>query len=129
MDVTVNRDGNMHIAIINSADVLIASADDALDLMATVAHEYGCGAVVINKEAISELFFDLKTGLAGEVLLKFTNYRFKAAIVGDFDSYPSPSLRAFISESNRGDQFFFLSTEEKAIARFHALSGTGGNDP
>ncbi|MEW6552689.1 MAG: DUF4180 domain-containing protein [Actinomycetota bacterium] len=125
MDVSVNRDGTPHIAIIHSADILIADVDDALDLMATVAHEHGCDAMVISKSAITERFFDLKTGLAGEILRKFTNYRFKVAIIGDFEVYSSPSLRGFLRESNQGNQLFFLPTEESAIARFHAL-GTNG---
>lgn len=55
-------------------------------------------------------------------MLKFSNYHFKLAVIGDFDVYSSPSLRAFIRESNRGDQFFFMPTEECAIARVKALS-------
>jgi hypothetical protein len=125
MDITVNRDGNTHIAVIRSSEILITDVDDALDLMATVAHEHGCDAMVINKQAITELFFDLKTGLAGEILRKFTNYRFRVAIIGDFNVYSSPSLRGFIRESNEGTQFFFLTTEESAIARFQALSANG----
>jgi len=38
----------------------------------------------LNKSAICDDFFDLSTGLAGEILQKFVNYHVKIAIVGDF---------------------------------------------
>lgn len=46
-----------------------------------------------------------------------TNYRLRLAIVGDFTSVNSNSLRAFIAESNRGTQNFFVATEEEAIKK------------
>lgn len=127
MDITSRRVGSAQVAFVRSHEILVSDVDDALDLMATVSHEYGCDVMVINKSAITESFFDLKTGLAGEILRKFTNYRFKVAFIGDFEVYSTPSMRAFIRESNKGDQFFFLPTEESAIARLHAIYGSADN--
>jgi hypothetical protein len=121
MDVTINKDGSMNVAIINSSEILISDTDDALDLMVTIRNEYNCDTMIINKSAITERFFDLKTGIAGEILLKFSNYHFKVAIIGDFEIYTSNSMRGFIRESNKGNQFFFLPSEESALAKFHGL--------
>ena len=62
-------------------------------------------------------FFVLSTGVAGEILQKFINYRFKAAIYGDYTGYTSKPLQDFIRESNRGRDFFFVSTQEAALQK------------
>jgi hypothetical protein len=72
------------IAVIYSEVPLITNAQSALDLMATVYYEHKVTSMVISKEAISEGFFVLSTGFAGDVVQKFVNYHFRVAIVGDF---------------------------------------------
>ena len=121
MDVSINEDGSTRIAVVRSSETIISDADDALDLMATVRNTYGCDAMVIDRAAITERFFDLKTGVAGEILRKFTTYHFKVAIVGEFGDSGDRNLEAFIREGNRGNQFFFLPTEESAIERLCKL--------
>lgn len=120
MDVTVYEGGDFNIAVIESAGTLIADAQDALDLMMEVRSVHGCDAIVVGRSAIIESFFDLGSGVAGEILLKFTNYRFRMAVIGDFEHDGSESLGDFIRESNRGNQFFFLPTQEAAINRLRS---------
>ena len=98
---------------------MINEPQDALDLMATIMHLHDCNKLVISESSITKSFFDLKTGIAGETLQKFSNYQTKLAIVGDFSNYNSKSLRDLIFESNKGSQVFFLSNEEEAIERLH----------
>jgi len=62
-------------------------------------------------------FFDLKTGFAGEILQKFSNYKVKLAIIGDFSSFTSKSLRDFILESNKHGHINFVSTIDEARVR------------
>ena len=119
MKVKINEKENSKVAVIESSDILINEPQDALDLMATITHLHDCNKIVISKAPITESFFDLKTGIAGEILQKFSNYQMKLAIVGDFSNYNSKSLRDFIFESNKGSQVFFLSSEEEAIERLH----------
>lgn len=93
------------------------TVQDALDSMVTAAYD-GCIGMIVPKECLPEEFFKLKTGFAGEVLQKFTNYKMKIAVTGDFSSYSSQSLRDFIYESNKGRQVFFKATEAEGIAAF-----------
>lgn len=58
--------------------------------------------------------------MAGEILQKFSNYRVRLAIVGDFTSYSGKSIRDFIYESNKKGQINFVSTTEEAL---NVLSG------
>jgi hypothetical protein len=62
-------------------------------------------------------FFDLKTGMAGTILQKFSNYQMKLAIIGDFDKFNSHALNAFIVECNRGRHIFFVSDFDSAVKK------------
>jgi len=108
---------NQLIVHINSEDILITDAQSALDLMMNVKYETGCSRLVLHKSAISEEFFRLSSGMAGEVLQKFINYHMKLAVIGDFSRYTSKPLHDFIYESNRGRDIFFVDNMERAVEK------------
>ncbi|MHC1682636.1 MAG: DUF4180 domain-containing protein [Clostridiaceae bacterium] len=117
MKITKIKNNDVEIAIVNSNEILITDVQSALDLIATVSYETRCDYMILNKSAVCEEFFNLRTRLAGEILQKFINYNMKIAIVGDFSVYTSKSLKDFIYESNKGNAIFFMSNEEKAIEK------------
>lgn len=121
MEINKIVEGGHDIALVRSQELLITDVQSALDLMATVRYETDCDRIIINKSAICEEFFDLKTKLAGEILQKFINYYVKIAIIGDFSIYSSKSLKDFIYESNNGKNIFFLSNEEQAVEKFKVI--------
>lgn len=96
-------------------DEPIADAGTALDAAMSAKYETGCDRLIFDKAALAEPFFILSSGLAGEILQKFVNYRLKVAIVGDYSQYTSKPLHDFIRESNRGRDVFFVSTIEDAV--------------
>ena len=81
----------------------------------TAKYDAGTKNIVIYKKLIVEDFFILSTGLAGEILQKYTNYGGRIAIYGDYSRYTSKPLKDFIYESNKGKSVFFVSTKEEAI--------------
>ncbi len=107
------------IAEPDTKQMVIDEPQDALDLMANASYQ-GAGSVILYETSLNPAFFDLRSGLAGEVMLKFTNYRMKLAVIGEFKKYQSKSLQAFIAESNRGNQFYFVPDRETAIAKLTA---------
>ncbi len=117
MKIKIIKENGVDLAFVMSNEVLITDVQSALDLMATVSYESGCNRIIINKQAVCDEFFDLKTRLAGEILQKFMNYQTKIAIIGDFSIYSSKSLKDFMYESNNGRDIFFLSDEDQAIDR------------
>lgn len=119
MKMTVDQQGESRVAIIESDEIVIANVQDALDLMATVSYHEDCYKMLIRKSNINEDFFELKTKLAGDILQKYTNYKVKLAIVGDFDGYDSKSLKDFIYESNNGKQVFFAKDIPSALQSLH----------
>jgi len=86
-----------------------------------VAHALGEQADLICLPAsrLADGFFDLRTGVAGEYAQKFVNYRLRVAVVGDISDHleRSEALRAFVAESNRGRQLWFLSTQTEVDDR------------
>jgi len=113
MDIQITEENGTNFALINSDDIVIRDAQDALDLLANCSYQ-GASKMIIHKEHITPQFFDLKTGLAGDVLQKFSNYGTQLAIVGDFSGYTSKSLKDFIYESNKGRRIVFVGTVEEA---------------
>lgn len=101
----------MSTFILDSSGPFIATERDATDL---IGEAFGQGAdlVVIPAERLSPEFFRLASGLAGNVLQKFTNYRMRVAIVGDITAFTAKSapLRDFVRESNRRGEVRFLES-------------------
>ncbi len=119
MNIQSHKINEEEIAEVISDNVIIQNAEDALDLMGTVYYQ-GFDKVIIHKKNITADFFDLKNKMAGEILQKFSNYRIRLAIVGDFSKLTSKSLNDFIYESNKGKQVNFVPDVDEAL---RALSG------
>lgn len=58
--------------------ISIASAEDLRDAISAGMER---GGLLIDEQDLGPDFFDLRTGLAGEVFQKFTNYRVRLALV------------------------------------------------
>ncbi|MBT1704416.1 DUF4180 domain-containing protein [Chryseosolibacter indicus] len=107
------------VAIVEIADktLVIRDAQQFLDVVFNLPSD----TIVLYKENFDEGFFNLRTGIAGEILQKAATYRRRLAIVGDFTIYESKSLRDFIYESNKGNSIVFVNTPEEALRRFSSV--------
>ena len=119
MEIKTHEINHLRIAEVISDGIIISSAQDGLDLLGTLYFD-GFDKIVLHEKNITPGFFMLKTGLAGEILQKFSNYRMGLAIVGDFSIYHSGSMKSFMSESNRLGQINFVSSFPEAIDVFTA---------
>jgi pyruvate/2-oxoacid:ferredoxin oxidoreductase alpha subunit len=97
----------------------IASTQDALDVIGAAFSRADVVAVPVRR--LDDQFFALRTGLAGEVMQKFTNYRLRLVVVGDISALvaDSPALRDLVFESNRGRQVWFVADLDELDARLH----------
>ena len=116
MNIEIHQIGEIKIAEVVSTDLLITNAEDGLQLLVDLYYQ-GFDKIILYEENIKNDFFDLKTGLAGEILQKFSNFRVQLAIVGDFNKYPGKSIRDFIFESNKGRLINFLPSVIEAKER------------
>ena len=116
MRIELHEVNNIRIAEVITDEVVLKTAGDGLDLLGNVYYQ-GYDKVILHQKNIIADFFDLKTGIAGEVLQKFAQYRMPLAIVGDFSQVESKSLTDFIYESNQGKHVNFLDTTAEAVTR------------
>lgn len=92
----------------------MAKVGDFMDHIGTAAFE-GKTILVLPKSAIDPTFFDLRSGLAGEVTQKLVNYQLKCAIIGDFQAEieQSNALRDYIYECNQGHHIQFVGRQDE----------------
>ena len=84
--------------------------------------ESGAKLAAIPLQRLGPDFLRLSSGVAGEVLQKIVNYRFRVAIVGDVSEPASASkaLGDFIVESNRGRTVWFVADLAELEAKLAA---------
>ena len=73
MTIQTVEQNNILCAVINSDEKVFTDAQSALDVLMTAKYDVG-----------TKDFFILSTGLAGEILQKYTNYGGRIAIYGDY---------------------------------------------
>lgn len=117
MEIKFNTAEGLATAEMVSGEVEIQTAQDALDFLMDCTYQ-GADVIIVRKENLSPAFFDLKSGLAGEILQKVSNYRLHFAIVGDFGNIESKSLSDFIRESNKAGRVAFAGSVLEALQMF-----------
>jgi len=113
MEMDIIEENGIKIAVLKSSGILLHETQDVLDLMANAIY-LDSQKIIIKENQITSGFFNLKTGIAGEILQKFSNYDVQLAIIGDFSKYPSKSFRDFMFESNKYGRINFVNTFEEA---------------
>lgn len=96
----------------------LVAAQDALD---AIGEAWGADAstIVVPAERFDESFFDLRSGVLGEVTQKFVNYRLRLVVLGDVTAYAEASnaFRDYVRETNAGDQVWFVADEAELAER------------
>lgn len=93
----------------------LTSEQDALDLVGACA-EHETDRLLLQEGSLSPDFYDLRSGLAGSVMLKFSNYRIRAAAVVPAEIASAGRFGEMVSETNRGSQFRIYATLTEAEA-------------
>ncbi|MGE7469528.1 DUF4180 domain-containing protein [Bosea sp. NPDC003192] len=122
MDSTVLKVAGRRILVCASAGAALAKLGDANDFLAE-AWAQEVDMLAIPAARLGEDFFDLRTGLAGEIGQKFANYRMPLAIIGDLTQWiaKSRAFRDYVREANAGSGLWFVADQaalvEKASVR------------
>lgn len=114
MKIETHDINDTKIAELISEDTIINNIEDGLDLLGNLYYQ-DFDKIIIYEKNVTPDFFELKNGIAGEILQKFSNYRVRLAIVGDFSKYTSKSVNDFVYESNKGRQINFVASQLEAI--------------
>lgn len=113
MDPVLNGSGDRKYLYCPAGSLRIANEKDALDLVA-LCGENETDKLLLDGDCLDPAFFDLKSGLAGEVLLKLSNYRIRAALIMPQERVVTGRFAEFVLETNRGDQFRVYDQYEDA---------------
>ncbi|MEV6601301.1 DUF4180 domain-containing protein [Actinoplanes sp. NPDC051346] len=95
----------------------VSDPQDALDLIGAAFGQ--AQTVAIPATRLDEQFFRLRSGVAGEIMQKFVNYRIRLVILGDISTHvaASDALRDLVRESNKANHIWFLPTVDDLEAR------------
>jgi hypothetical protein len=77
--------------------------------------ETGFRSMLFDRGTLPPEFFDLSTGVAGELVHRLTVYGIRMAAVVPDPSSHSRHFQEFMLEANRGKAFHFSSTRDEAI--------------
>jgi hypothetical protein len=90
----------------------IATEADAVALIGDAVASSD-GGVAIPATRLADAFFDLRSGLLGQVAQRFEMYGVRLAIVGDVSAYEerSAAFRDFVRETNRRSAMWFVADE------------------
>lgn len=105
------------IVRVKSDEIIIKDGQSLLDFVMSIEFETKVNRIIIDKKIIAEGFFDLKTRMLGEAFQKLITYDIKMAIIGDYSIYNSNSFRGYITETNRGNNIFFVLSADEALKK------------
>jgi hypothetical protein len=110
--------GDERVLICDQQGDAIDSRQGALDV---IGEGLGLGATLIAIPAVrlGSSFFDLRSGLAGEIAQVAVNYGQKLAVVGNIAEHVARSnaLRDWVIECNRGSDLCFVASIDELKAR------------
>jgi hypothetical protein len=100
-----------HAVFVCAEDGPCLAEDRALSDLTGELFSVGARLVAVPLARLGPDFLRLSTAVAGQVLQKLVNYRFRIAVLGDVSAAAAGSepLRDFIRESNRGTTVWFLN--------------------
>lgn len=104
----------------SSKDTPISTEQHALDLITACMENY-TNLVMLHTEALADNFFKLRTGLAGSVLQKLTNYHVKVVVVINDNQKIKGRFKDLLTESNKGNSFRVFSSKAEAESWLLAL--------
>jgi hypothetical protein len=110
-DIKQINGGN--VVVVTDDNLIITEVQQFLQMMMNLPSD----RVILHEKNLHPHFFELRTGLAGEILQKVVNYACRLGIVGDFSKYSSKALRDFIYESNKGNVAVFVTSVDEALTR------------
>jgi hypothetical protein len=77
--------------------------------------ENGADALLFDQGTLPPAFFDLSSGIAGDLLHRLSVYRMRLAAVVPDPSVHSPRFQEFMREANKGRAYRFFPHRDDAI--------------
>lgn len=113
MNYKIVENGTKKYIELISGQTPLSTEQDAVDLVA-LCGEHAIDFLMLHGEALSEDFFNLRTGVAGRMMQKFITYSVKTAVVIPDPSVNKGRFKEMVTESNRSNQFGVFESREDA---------------
>lgn len=99
----------------------LAGPQDALDAIGA-AWGSDASTIVVPAARFDPAFFDLRSGVLGEITQKFVNYRIRLVVLGDISEHTTASaaFRDYVRETNAGEHVWFVADDAELAARVGA---------
>jgi len=114
MEYQIIHAGNASALECLPAGGVVSDEPSALDLIALCGEEQ-VDIVLLYSENLPVDFFDLKSGVAGRILLKFSNYAIRLAAIIPPEIASQGRFHEMVLETNRGNEFRVFSNRADAI--------------
>lgn len=97
------------VLVLPASGALLSGPQDALDVLGD-AWGGDASTIAVPVERLDPAFFDLRSGVAGEIAQKLVNYRIRLVVLGDVSAHEAASraFRDWVRESNAGDHVWFV---------------------
>ena len=113
--------GGLRVQHLDPEGELISTSEQTSDLIGNAWVDHA-DLIAVPVSRLDPAFFELRSGVAGEVTQKLVNYQLRLAVVGDVSHYEAASaaFRDWVWESNRGRHVWFVPDEAALEARLTA---------
>lgn len=113
--ILIEREGSGAYLVNDPEQGQLRTEADVMDLIAA-AWEHGVTKLMLQEEALSDEFFDLRSGVAGIALQKFVNYQMRTAAVIPKEAAIRGRAKEMVTELNKGSNFRVFPAKSEAEA-------------
>ena len=113
MNFKINENGTKKYIEVMFAESPFSTEEDAVDLVA-LCKENESNLLLLHSQAISEDFFKLRTGVAGQMIQKWINYHVKTAAVIPKEMVNQGRFKEMALESKKSNHFRIFETRDDA---------------
>lgn len=113
--LSINKN-NVTIASITSNKKEISSAQSALQLIIYINSNAKTNRLIIDKNLLDDVFYNVENGIAKAVCAEFKDYGFKVSFYGDF-SEVFQNNKPFKIFAQENKDFTFVNDKETAITK------------
>lgn len=109
MNIHILTKNNLKIVHILELEYIISESQQFLDLITTLGYEHDTNYYAIEKYLLAPKFFDLTSGLAGDIMQKCMIYGIKVQVIGDYSHIESKAFKDLMYECNQQGNFTFVN--------------------
>ncbi len=102
-----------HFLVASEAAVVIRSKSDISN---AISAAFGSAGLILAESDVAPEFFDLKTGLAGELFQKFTNYKLRLVVIVPEPGRFGRHFDELAREHHAHDMIRIVGTKDEAVA-------------